>query len=54
MTPEEKFEKFVAALEALCLEYGVELYTSLYDHIAVWPMSDPKNVIGCGIDNKLG
>ena len=53
MTPEEKFERFVAALEALCIEHGVQLSTSLYDSIAVWPLEDPQNIIPCGISNEL-
>jgi hypothetical protein len=35
-----KYTTFMAALEALCKEHGVELHPSMYDTIHVWSAGD--------------
>lgn len=49
----ERFERFVKALESLCVEHGVQLSTSAYDTIQAWPLENPQEPIYCGIENEL-
>lgn len=49
----ERFDQFVAALKALCIEHGVQLSTSAYDTIQVWPLENPQYAIYCDIESEL-
>lgn len=36
----KQYDDFIAALERLCLEHCVQIATSGYDTLQVWPMND--------------
>jgi hypothetical protein len=48
-----KYDKFVAALQQLCREHGVQLATSGYDSLQVWDL-DPgdETIFAPGVEDK--
>lgn len=46
-----KFDKFVAALTALCVEHQVHLTASGYEWLEVWNLEDDKPLCEAGIDD---
>lgn len=49
---EARFEKFKAALEALCIEHGVTISTSGYDSLQVLPIGN-EPIYADRIENEL-